>query len=173
MLRNIWEELEDMNRTTFDETFSLTPTYRTWPFRRFFAYLPNFPKLIEKPFVPVTEVYAEKGDLVIKLELPGIDPSKDVTVTLEEGELVIKGVRKQEIELKEKDVYRMESWYGEFERHFTIPPKIDEKAIHVEYKHGILEVVVKGAVEELEAKKAKAKTIPILVGKEVKEPVKA
>ena len=171
MLRNIWEELEDMNRT-FDETYSLTPTYRTWPFRRFFAYLPTFPKLVEKPFVPVTEVFAEKGDLVIKLELPGIDPLKDVTVTLDHGVLVIKGVRKQETELKEKDVYRMGSWYGKFERHFTMPPKIDEKAIHVEYKHGILEVVVKGAVEELQAKKATAKTIPILVGGEVKELVK-
>lgn len=170
MLRNIWDELEEMNRT-FDETFSLAPTYRTYPFRRFFNYLPA-PKMIEKPFVPVTEVFAEKGDLVIRLELPGIDPLKDVTVTLEDGELVIKGVRKQEKELKEKNVYRMESWYGEFERHFIMPPKIDEKAIHVEYRNGILEVVVKGAVEEVEAKKAKAKTIPILVAKE-KELVKA
>ena len=172
MLRNIWDELEEMNRT-FDETFSVTPTYRTYPFRRFFGYLPTFPKMIEKPFIPVTEVFAEKGDLVIKLELPGINPLKDVTVTLEEGELVIKGIRKLEKELKEKDVYRMESWYGEFERHFALPPKIDEKAIHVEYVHGILEVVVKGAVEVVEAVKAKAKTIPILVGKEEKELVKA
>lgn len=172
MLRNIWEELDEMNRT-FDESFSLTPTYRTWPFRRFFGYLPTFPKMIEKPFVPVTEVFALKGDLVIKLELPGIDPLKDVTVTLVGGELVIKGVRKLEKEFKETDLYRMESWYGEFERHFTLPPKIDEKAIHVAYKYGILEVVVKGAVEELEAKKATAKTIPIVVGKEVKELVRA
>lgn len=169
MLRNIWDELDDMNRT-FDETFSLTPTYRTYPFRRFFAYLPT--KMTEKPFVPVTEVFAEKGDLVIRLELPGIDPQKDVTVTLEEGELVIKGIRKQAKEIKEKDVYRMETWYGEFERRFTMPPRLDEKAIHVEYKNGILEVVVKGAVEQVEAKKAQAKTIPIVVAKE-KELVKA
>lgn len=172
MLRNIWEELEEMNRT-FDETFSLTPTYRFSPFRRFFGYSPTFPRMIEKPFVPVGEVFADKGDLVIKLELPGIDPLEDVTVTLEGHELVIKGVRKQTKELKEKYVYGMESWYGEFERRFTLPPKIDEKVIHVEYTHGILEVVVKGAVEELEAKKATAKTIPIFVGKEVKELVKA
>jgi HSP20 family protein len=172
MLRNIWEELEDMNRTV-DETFSLTPSYRSWPFRRFVAYLPNYPKMVEKPFVPVTEVFAVKADLVIRLELPGIDPLKDVTLTLEKGELVIKGVRKHEKEVTEKAFYRMESWYGEFERHFTVPEKIDEKAIHAEYKNGILEVVVKGAVEEIEAKKAMAKTIPILVDKEVKELVKA
>ena len=172
MIRNIRDELEEMNRA-FDETFSLVPTYRTFPVRRFFSYLPAQPRLVEKPFVPVTEVFAEKGDLVIKMELPGIDPLKDVTVTLEEGELVIKGVRKQAKELKEKDVYRMETWYGEFERHFIMPPTIDEKAIHVEYKNGILEVLVKGAVEEVEAKKAKAKTIPILVSKPEKELVKA
>jgi HSP20 family protein len=172
MLRNIWDELEEMNRT-FDETFSFTPTYRTYPFRRFFSYLPTFPKLIEKPYVPVIEVFAEKGDLVIKLELPGIDPAKDVSVTLVDGELLIKGVRNQQKGLKEKDVYRMETWYGEFERHFALPPTIDEKAIHVEYKHGILEVVVRGVVREVEAKKATAKTIPILVGEEAKELVKA
>lgn len=161
-----------MNRT-FDESFSLTPTYRTWPFRRFFSYLPPVPKLTEKPFVPVTEVFGYKGDLVIRLELPGIDPSKDLFLTLVDGELVIKGVRKQEKEVSEKAFYRMETWYGEFERHFSVPEKIDEKAIHAEYKKGILEVVVKGAVEEVEAKKAHAKTIPILTGKDVKELVTA
>jgi HSP20 family protein len=135
MLRNIWDELEEMNRT-FDETFNLTPAYRALPFRRLYSYQPTFPKMTEKPFVPVTEVFAKKGDLVIRLELPGIDPLKDVTLTLEDGELVIKGVRKQEKEVTEKDVYRMETWYGEFERHFTLPERIDEKVIHAEYKTG-------------------------------------
>jgi HSP20 family protein len=96
-----------------------------------------------------------------------------VSVTLVDGELLIKGVRKQAKGLKGRDVYRMETWYGEFERHFALPPTIDEKAIHVECTHGILEVVVKGVVKEVEAKKATAKTIPILVGDEAKELVKA
>ena len=172
MLRNIWDELEEMNRA-FDETFSLTPTYRALPVRRFFGYVPPVSKLIEKPFVSVSEVFGYKGDLVIRLELPGIDPSKDLVLTLEDGELVIKGTRKQPKGGSEKAFYRMETWYGEFERHFSVPEKLDEKAIHAEYTNGILEVVVKGAVEQVEVKQAHAKVIPILIAKDVKELVTA
>jgi HSP20 family protein len=161
MLKSIWDELEDMNRK-FDETFAFWPGF---PFRRQSGYLPTLTAMTERSFVPITEVFEQNGDLVVRLELPGIKPEKDVIVTLADGELVIKGERKQEKELADKAYYRFETVYGTFERHFAVPETLDERAVHAEYKDGILEVIVKGAIAHVEAKKQKAKTIPVIVQK--------
>ncbi|HYM49509.1 MAG TPA: Hsp20/alpha crystallin family protein [Candidatus Limnocylindrales bacterium] len=168
MLRSIWDELEDMNRR-FDEAFT-TPLY---PTRRFFGFLPIPRPTVERPFAPIADVFENKGDLVVKLELPGIDPVKDVKVTLEEGELVIRGEKKQEQEVKEKTYYRFETLYGSFERHFPVPETITESAVHAEYKDGILAITVKGAVKALETRKETAKAIPIAVTKELPVPAKS
>ncbi len=161
MLRSIWDELEDMNRR-FDEALRTFPT----PAVRRVMSLPVLPPAYERPYVPVSDMFAMKGDLVIRLELPGIDPEKDVKIVLAEGELVITGERKAEKKVEEKWFYRVETWFGTFERHFPVPETIDANAIAATYKDGILEVVLKGAIQHLEAKKQKAATIPIQVGKE-------
>jgi len=161
MLRSIWDELEDMNRR-IDETFGVLPTL---PVRRFL--LPTFP--VEKPFVPMTDVFAKGGDLVIHLDLPGVDPEKDLKITIDEGELVVTGERKKEKAYKEADYYRLERFYGTFERHFPIPKTIDAKAVRATYAEGVLEIVLKGAVLVVEAVKQQAKVIPV----EVKTPALA
>ena len=159
MLRSIWDELEDMNRK-IDETFGVFPTP---PVRR--LLLPTATVTPVKPFTPVTDVFAKGADLVIHLDLPGIDPEKDLKITIEDGELVVFGERRKEKEYKEADYYRVERVYGTFERHFPIPPTIDENAITATYKEGVLEIVLKGAVVVAEAKKQQAKTIPVEVAK--------
>ncbi|HEX9097770.1 MAG TPA: Hsp20/alpha crystallin family protein [Candidatus Dormibacteraeota bacterium] len=160
MLRSIWDELEDMNRR-IDETFGVYPAL---PVRRFL--LPTWPLASEKPFTPTTDVFAKDGDLVIHLDLPGIDPVKDVKITIEDGELVVTGERKKEEAYREADYYRVERLYGTFERHFPIPKTIDAKAVTATYTEGVLEIVLKGAVLVAEAKKEEAKAIPV----EVKKP---
>jgi len=157
MLRSIWDELEDMNRK-IDETFGVFPTL---PVRRFL--LPTFPVATEKPFVPTTDVFALGEDLVIHLDLPGIVPEKDLKITIQEGELVVTGERKKEKECTEADYYRVERFYGTFERHFPIPKTIDERAVKATYKEGVLEIVLKGAVLVAEATKQQAKAIPVEV----------
>jgi HSP20 family protein len=157
MLRSIWDELEDMNRK-IDETFGLFPTL---PVRRFL--LPTSTMAPVKPFTPVTDVFAKGGDLVIHLDLPGIDPEKDLKITIEEGELVVFGERKKEKAYTNADYYRVERVYGTFERRFPLPPTIAETAVKATYKEGVLEIVLKGAVVVAEAKKQQAKTIPVEV----------
>jgi len=46
-------------------------------------------RVLRGPFVPVTDVFERGGDLVLRVELPGVDPTKDVTVSVEGGELVV------------------------------------------------------------------------------------
>jgi HSP20 family protein len=160
MLRSIWDELEDMNRK-IDETFGVFPTL---PVRRFL--LPTWPAAVEKPFVPITDVFAKGGDLVIHLDLPGIDPEKDVKITVEDGELVVMGERKKETQYKEANYYRVERFSGTFERRFPIPKSVDENAVKAIYKDGVLQIVLKGVVLAAENKRQQAKAIPV----EVKKP---
>src|SRR5512147_2603463 len=51
------------------------------------------------PFLDVSET---KNDLVVKAEVPGMDP-KDIDISLSDGMLTIKGEKKQEKEEKEAD----------------------------------------------------------------------
>ena len=95
--------------------------------------------------------------------------TKDLKITIDEGELVVTGERKKEKAYKEADYYRLERFYGTFERHFPIPKTIDAKAVRATYAEGVLEIVLKGAVLVAEATKQEAKAIPV----EVKTPALA
>ncbi len=119
-----------------------------------------------RPFVPPIDVYERKGDVVVRTELPGLDPVKDVKVRVEDGALVITGERRQKEEVDEKDFYRMETSYGAFTRRIVLPEGIDQDTITADYKEGVLEVVVPKAVAQIET--PKMKEIPIHTAKAVK-----
>jgi len=122
---------------------------------------PFFP-MAGRRFVPPVEVFEKGGDLHVKVELPGIDPAKDVTVTVEDGYLVIRGERKETAETKEEGYYRKETLYGTFERHIPLTGGVKEAAIKADYKNGILEVIVPEIVKV--PAEVKPKRIPIHVG---------
>jgi HSP20 family molecular chaperone IbpA len=84
------------------------------------------------------EEYGEPGRVVVRAELPGIDPEKDVEVTVEHGVLRIQAHRREE----HKDRRRSEFFYGEMVRTMVLPPGTDEGAVTATYRDGILEVVV-------------------------------
>jgi HSP20 family molecular chaperone IbpA len=74
----------------------------------------------------------------VRAELPGIDPSKDVDVTVRDGVLTIKAER---TERKESNA-RSEFSYGAFVRSVSLPPGSDEDGIKATYDKGILTVSV-------------------------------
>jgi HSP20 family protein len=76
----------------------------------------NPKKIGAAPAVPV-EDFVEDGKYVVRAELPGIDPDKDVTVTLDDDLLIIKGERREE----KRDKNRQEMRYGSFTRTVRIP----------------------------------------------------
>lgn len=84
----------------------------------------------------------EDGNLLIRAELPGVDPEKDVEVTISEGVLHISGKREERTEKKEKHTYRSEFRYGQFSRDLTLPAGVDPNSIEAKYSDGILEVRV-------------------------------
>jgi HSP20 family protein len=60
-----------------------------------------------------------------------------VTVTVDDGYLVIRGERKRKEELKEEDVYRMEASYGTFERRIHLPRGVEGKPIKAKHTDGV------------------------------------
>lgn len=84
------------------------------------------------------EEFEKDGNLVIRAEMPGVDPDKDIDVTTGDGFLTIKGERKEE----HKDAQRSEFYYGSFMRTIPLPKGVDEKNVKAEYRDGILEVQI-------------------------------
>jgi HSP20 family protein len=119
-----------------------------------------------KTFVPPIDVFERKDDLVVRMEAPGLDPVKDLKVTVQEGMLVISGERRVEEEVEEGDVRRMESSYGTFTRTIPLPAGFDEDTIEAEYRDGVLEVVAPKAAKAIEA--PKVKEIPVRAPKAIK-----
>jgi HSP20 family protein len=110
---------------------------------------PVLPLFVSKPYVPVTDVFVRDEDLVVRVELPGIEP-EGIEVTIQDGVLAIRGERKREKEVQEEAYYRLEAAYGTFERFIALPEGFEEDGIEARYADGVLEVIVPGAAKALE-----------------------
>ncbi|MBT1004407.1 Hsp20/alpha crystallin family protein [Paenarthrobacter sp. DKR-5] len=86
------------------------------------------------------EEFVDGQSLVVRAELPGIDPEKDVDVSVADGVLHIKAERQEKSEHKSKDSYRSEFRYGSFTRSLPLPQNVKEDDVTATYKDGVLEV---------------------------------
>ncbi len=109
-------------------------------------------------WAPPVDIYEHNGNIVLKAELPGVDP-KDVDVRLENNVLTLRGERKFGSEVTREDYHRVERSYGGFSRSFTLPSVVDQQHIKADFKDGVLQVTLPQREE------AKPKQIQISVGK--------
>jgi HSP20 family protein len=93
-------------------------------------------------FRPSIDATRTDGELIVKAELPGIDPAKDMEITVDEDFLTIKGEKTQEKEVKEEDRYVHERRYGKFVRRIPVPEGVSADKISAMYKDGVLTVKV-------------------------------
>lgn len=84
--------------------------------------------------------FRENGSLVVRAELPGIDPDKDVELTVSAGMLHIEAERREEEKSEEKGYMRHELRVGSFSRLLPLPEGVFESDIKASYKDGILEI---------------------------------
>jgi HSP20 family protein len=108
----------------------------------------------------VTDMRRENGGLVVTVEMPGIDPEKDVDISVDGDMLTIKGEKTEEKETKAEDRYLRERKYGRFERRIALPDGVDSDAIKASYDKGILTVRVPLPVEAA----PEAHKIPVTTG---------
>lgn len=152
---------------------ALRPNYRG-PFALFDDLRGELENLMQKPFwptfttthnrfreektnwMPKIDVFENKGELVVKADLPGMK-KEDVHVTMEENDLILFGERKEEKEVKEEDFYRAECSYGSFYRRLPLAFKVTPEKINAKFNEGVLEIHVPMPPEE----KNQALPIPV------------
>jgi len=129
-----WQDLFDAQRDmdTLVRRFFDRPTWS----------LPSSWETPAHSWVPAVDVFNRGDDLVVRAELPGIDPEKDVEISLQDNVLRIRGERRMEERTEGEGTYRLESRYGSFERSVLLPEGVREEDMSATYENGILEVVV-------------------------------
>ena len=111
------------------------------PFTMFRPYLPPEENWPLTAWTPLCDIYETDKEMVLKFELPEVK-KEEVTITLENNVLTLKGERKFEEKTDRENYHRVERRYGEFLRSFTIPAFVDHTKINAEFKDGILTVTL-------------------------------
>jgi HSP20 family molecular chaperone IbpA len=127
-----------------------------------------FPDLVEwfeEPFLTLrpylgqpirVEDFVEGDHYMVRAELAGMDPEKDVEVTVGSGYLTIRAERHDKTEGKHRTEFR----YGSFSRSLPLPAQANADDVKASYDYGILTVSVglkakKEEVKKIEVKPAK------------------
>ena len=92
-------------------------------------------------WAPAIESHVDKDTLIVKADLPGIDP-KEVSISVTGNQLTIEGERKREEKKEEKDYFYREVAYGKFSRTMTLPEGVDADKVKASYKNGVLEITM-------------------------------
>ena len=121
-----------------------------WPagFRAFFEGADIMPMRLEQ--------FEADGTLVVRAEMPGLDPETDIDISVADHTLQIRAERREEHESGKDEPYRSEFRYGSFARTMALPAGAAEDAIKATYSDGILEVRV-----PIDAGAADAKRVPV------------
>jgi HSP20 family protein len=115
--RDIFETMRELMRWPFDEG------------------------LMGDAYAPQIDVSETDGERVIRAEMPGLNP-EDVDISLQNGNLVLKGEKKRENEDQGENYYHVERSYGSFYRSVPVPEDITENDVKASFKNGVLTVRV-------------------------------
>ena len=137
--------------TTMPEWFDRW--FGDWSFPRWPDVRRAFP---DGPSTLRVEEFTDGNELVVRSEMPGIDPDNDVDIQVTDHTLRLRAERRQESKGEEKGGYRSEFHYGSFVRTIPLPAGATEQDVKASYKDGILEVRI--TVDE---KTAAATKVPI------------
>jgi HSP20 family molecular chaperone IbpA len=106
------------------------------PFADWIDDLPFDLRLPGEHMIRVEESTTE-GTWTMKAELPGVDPDKDVDITVQDGVLTVHAERTEEAtDTKHRSEFR----YGSFTRSVELPPGVKDEDITADYDSGVLTV---------------------------------
>ncbi|HXF55105.1 MAG TPA: Hsp20/alpha crystallin family protein [Hyphomicrobiaceae bacterium] len=123
-------------------------------FERLESGWPRLPTLFRRDgiTVPQLDVHENTKSIVVEAELPGVD-EKDVSVSLANGVLTIKGEKKHEKEDKGENYYLAERSFGSFERAIRLPDTIDDAKVEAKFEKGVLRVTAPKKPEAVKAER--------------------
>ena len=99
------------------------------------------------------EQFSDDDGIVVRAELPGVDPDEAIDVSVSGDKLTISAKREQREESKTDEGYRSEFHYGSFRRIMSLPAGTSADDVKASYEDGILEVRI--PVDKAEAAKTK------------------
>lgn len=148
-----WYRLDSLRRQVdhLFEDFTRSPLHL--PFgRRAFDVEPFWQRELSLHGIPAVDIAEKEKSFEITAELPGMD-EKHIEIKLSNGNLVIKGEKKEETEEKKKDYYLSERHYGAFERIFNLPKGVDADKIEASFAKGVLTVSMPKKPEAIKPEK--------------------
>jgi HSP20 family protein len=89
--------------------------------------------------IPVEE-YIEDGELVVRAEIPGIDPDTDVALTLDDDRMRIRVDRHARHRADDEHSYRSEIRYGALSRTLPLPVDVKPDGAKATYTDGVLTI---------------------------------
>ena len=93
----------------------------------------------ERTWAPPIDVYETRDDLVLAVELPGVQ-ERDIHLSMTGDVLSLRGQRGIAAEAREENYHRIERWSGTFERHVQLPIPVQADKIRASYRDGVLEI---------------------------------
>lgn len=105
-------------------------------------------------YIPSVDVKESDTEITIQAELPGVD-EKDISVTLTNDAVTIKGEKREEKEENDKNYYYVERSYGSFHRVIPLGVEADANNAKAGFKNGVL------YIEVPKSRKAKAEGIKV------------
>lgn len=134
-LFDLFRDFDALFRKTFGGWREL-PAHGERPF----GLLP-MPLMGRAGFTPAVAWSARGGMVQIRVELPGVDP-EDVTVDVAGNRLYIRGEKKLEDKLNEKDIHYRETAHGKFERSFALPEGVKADDVKATFNNGVLDLAL-------------------------------
>ena len=130
------------------------------PFRQLSSLRDEIDRLFEAPlssltelsqpfsggWVPALDLYEDKDNYVVKMELPGMN-KEGIDISLHDGVLSVSGERKDEQKHEDSETYRSERFFGRFQRSITLPATVDGSKVNASYQDGILTITLPKAEE--------------------------
>ncbi len=89
---------------------------------------------------PNVDVASTDKEYSITVEVPGVD-EKDVRLELtNDGQLIVRGEKRQEKEHKDRHYHRIERSYGSFQRTLSLPEDANRDQINATFSNGVLTI---------------------------------
>jgi HSP20 family protein len=100
-----------------------------------------YPQMQETPWMPAIELQETDTDLLLKAQVPGLEPDK-LDIQVSENAIFLTGEYQKEQESDHKGIVRTEFHYGQFRRVLPLPSGIQREYVTAEISDGLLTVIM-------------------------------
>ncbi|MBX6377199.1 MAG: Hsp20/alpha crystallin family protein, partial [Clostridia bacterium] len=90
---------------------------------------------------PSVDVYERGGDVVVEIELPGVDP-ENIRLEVNEDSVFVEAERREDKETQGEGLYRRVRRFGRVSRRIPLPTAVKADQARARYRNGLLEVTI-------------------------------